>query len=137
LLETFSPDALRIYMGMHHYRKPWSHNLHDLNQASALDYEIRKALTVESGVNGSVDPAPRKASFYQALEDDLDTPQALGVMQELVKEILNGSRSNKDIRKAQNFLRACGAVFGLRMGKSEPDPEVIHGWNRHLARFQV
>lgn len=137
LLETFSPDAIRIYLGMHHYRKSWSHNLNDLNQASALDYEVRKALSLESGVNGSVDPAPFKVSFFQALEDDLDTPHALEVMQELVKVIINGNRSNKDIREAQMILRTCGTVFGLRMGKSEPDTEVIHGWNRHLARFQA
>ena len=136
LLEEYTPDALRIYMGMHHYRESWSHNLRDLNQASALDYEIRQALTMEGKGQDKLDPAPYQGKFEKALDDDLDTPTALKIVQELVKKIIYGNRAGKDIHEAQSVLRSFGDVFGLRMGNPEPDPRVIDGWNQHLTRFQ-
>lgn len=135
LLEEYTPDALRIYLGMHHYRKSWSHNLRDLNQASTLDSEIRQALTIEGKGQGSFDHAPYQAEFNKALDDDLDTPTALEIVQNLVKEMVSGNQVGKDIQEAKSVLRSFGYVFGLRMGSSKPDSRVIDGWNEHLVRF--
>jgi cysteinyl-tRNA synthetase len=121
---------------MHHYREIWSHNLHELHQASALAYEINKALEVEGGDKGEMDSGPHMEAFYQALEEDLDTPTALDVVQDLVQAILENGYAGKDISQAQNALRTCGKVFGLRLDNPNEDAEVLKGWDAHLAQFQ-
>jgi L-cysteine:1D-myo-inositol 2-amino-2-deoxy-alpha-D-glucopyranoside ligase len=135
LLKEYSADALRIYMGMHHYRESWSHNLRELNQASALDYEIRQALAIDNGKDGELDPTYYQETFHQALDNDLDTATALETVQEMVQTIINEGNSGKDIRRAQLVLRSFGNVFGLRMDNATPDPRVVQGWDQHLARF--
>lgn len=136
LLKEYSGDAIRLYLGMHHYRESWSHNLRELHQASILDYEIREALALEGGVKGEISSERYREDFYEALDDDLDTRTALDVLQELVKAIIIGRHESMDLRNAQAVLRTFGRVFGLRLDNAEPDSEVIRGWDNHRVRFQ-
>lgn len=135
LLKDYTADALRIYMGMHHYRESWSHNFRELNQASVLDYEIRRSLAMDNGKDGKMDPTYYHETFHQALDNDLDTPTALETVQEMVQAIINEGNAGKDISRAQLVLRSFGEVFGLRMDNAKPDPRVTQGWDQHLARF--
>ena len=137
LLETWSPDALRLYLGMHHYREPWSHNLEELQQADQRAQKLRAAVVAEGGAGTALDPAPGQASFEAAMEQDLNTPAALAALEHLADAILEAAGAGRDVRAGQAALRSMGRVFGLRLDAGEPEERVVAGWNEHLKRFEA
>jgi cysteinyl-tRNA synthetase len=49
LLKTYSPDALRLYLGSHHYRETWSYAEEDLQRFQRLADRFRQAASAASG----------------------------------------------------------------------------------------
>jgi L-cysteine:1D-myo-inositol 2-amino-2-deoxy-alpha-D-glucopyranoside ligase len=134
LLETWSPDGLRIYMANHHYRESWSHDLGELAQGERLAQKLREAVTVTGGEGGSVD-APAADAFTGAMADDLNTPAAASALERLADDVLDGAARGRDVSLAQDGLRAMARVFGLRLDAEEPEARVVAGWTKHLQRF--
>ena len=56
LLNTYSPDALRLYLGSHHYREAWSYEEQDLQKYQELADVSARLCRVKSG----------KDAFYPA-----------------------------------------------------------------------
>lgn len=135
LLENWSPDALRLYLGSHHYRAPWSHNVDQLEEMAALAERIPKALAAESGSGEALDPAPFADAFTQAMDHDLDSPNAVRAVEEFTARIEAAADEGRSLHSAQRALREIGRVFGLRMGAENSSPGVIEGWQAHLQRF--
>jgi L-cysteine:1D-myo-inositol 2-amino-2-deoxy-alpha-D-glucopyranoside ligase len=136
LLMTWPADAVRIYLAMHHYRSPWSHQMTELERAANITAQIKKAVTLKSGKKQKLDPTPFQHLFNIALERDLDTPAAIEQVAKLADEILAVSQSGGDILESQQVLRACGHILGLRLDANTPDPGVLKGWDEHLIKFQ-
>src|SRR5262249_21274056 len=86
LLKHWSPDALRLYLGRHHYRRSWSHDLDELARAEALATKLRSAATATSGRGPAFDGAGGEVEFRAAMNDDLDTPGALARLEALADE---------------------------------------------------
>ncbi|MFN8639551.1 MAG: DALR domain-containing protein [Dehalococcoidia bacterium] len=63
----------------------------------------------------SVDASEARARFVEALEDDLNTAQALASMFELARAINRGRDDGLDISAAQHTLYELGWVLGLRL----------------------
>ncbi len=63
LLKTYSPDALRLYMGKHHYREEWRYNEAELKVAEKEAKLIRKALRVSSGQVNSLSASSAWGEF--------------------------------------------------------------------------
>lgn len=135
LLKTCSADALRVYLAMHHYRETWSHDERELEQAGALATKMGQAAASQSGSGPRLDAGPQDRAFRAAMRNDLDTPQALTILSDLADEILAGEATHQDVRTAQQALANAAVVFGLRLGKAEPEERVQSGWDRHLERF--
>ena len=135
LLEVFSPDALRLYLGSHHYRQIWSYSEAELKQAEQLAQKLRTAVTVTGGQGASLDPTPAKTDFDEALANDLDTPTAVATLERLADEVLAVDRQGQELKTAQQVLRDMGYVFGLRLDATQPETRVVAGWNEHLKRF--
>jgi len=135
LLETWSPDAIRLYMASHHYREPWSHNDKELGAAEELACKLQRAVTAKGGEEGFLDSCAARAAFVKAMEDDLNTPAALGALERLADETLRAAETGQDVQAAQEALREMGSVFGLRLDAAGPEERVITGWGRHLGRF--
>jgi L-cysteine:1D-myo-inositol 2-amino-2-deoxy-alpha-D-glucopyranoside ligase len=135
LLDDWSPDALRLYLALHHYRETWSHDEKELKQASQLSRKLRWAVNVDSGDLKPLDHVPMGAAFGAAMDDDLDTPLALRHLEGLAEAILEGAEEGRRVASAQEALRSMGSVFGLRFGASEPEKTVADGWKRHLRDF--
>lgn len=136
LLETYSPDAIRLYLNSHHYRKPWSYAEGELKEAEKLAKKIRDAAAARGGFEVMLAPEPYTAAFTAALDNDLDTPAALEVLSGLAGEILQGALSGRNVRSAQDCLRQLGRIFGLRMDREGPEEGVVEGWRRFLQDFQ-
>jgi cysteinyl-tRNA synthetase len=135
LLESWSPDALRIYLAQHHYREAWEHNLDALRRAERLAQKLREAVSADRGADKSLDPSSARAAFVEAMDDDLDTPSALDHLERLAEEILDTAHAGRDMQQAQEVLRSMGRVFGLRLDAEGPEERVTAEWNRYLENF--
>ncbi|HVM00475.1 MAG TPA: cysteine--tRNA ligase [Egibacteraceae bacterium] len=76
LLERFEPGAVRRYLIEHHYRRDWAFTDEGLEEAAAGFKQWRDA----AGGDGT--RPELAAGFHAALDDDLDTPGALRVLDE-------------------------------------------------------
>jgi L-cysteine:1D-myo-inositol 2-amino-2-deoxy-alpha-D-glucopyranoside ligase len=96
LLETYSADALRLYLLQHHYRTVFEWSPAELDAAASL----AERLLLAAGEPDHGSPAARDA-FRAALEDDLDTPRAVEAL-----ESASGAT-----------LRELGEVLGLTLSQ--------------------
>lgn len=147
LLESFSPDALRLYLCRYHYRESREHDRDELVDAEALADTLRRGAEAVGGFEGgeggqdeeeearafhTLDPGPEEEALVGRLEDDLDTPAALDILEVLAERILEAAASGQAVSRARERLRALGkGLFGLRLDDDEPQAEVLEGWERH------
>jgi L-cysteine:1D-myo-inositol 2-amino-2-deoxy-alpha-D-glucopyranoside ligase len=75
LLKRYPPRAIRRFLLRHHYRGDWTFRDQDLE----IETVGEGAAEPESGPAG-FDPVTDRGRFFQALDDDLDTPRALAVL---------------------------------------------------------
>jgi L-cysteine:1D-myo-inositol 2-amino-2-deoxy-alpha-D-glucopyranoside ligase len=135
LLKTWSPDALRLYLGMHHYREIWSHDESVLERASQLAHKLHRSVLAAQGDGDPVDPEPALDSFRRAMDQDLDTPAAIQVMEDFAEEILKAVTPGREVEQAQQALRSMGKVLGLQFDAGGSEERVLTGWQEHLKRF--
>jgi len=129
LMDTFSPDVLRLYLASHHYREAWSYDEKDLRNYQELAESLSQAARVGSGQGGAFNPTVYGNEFRESMENDLGTPGALLALQRLAHAILDAAKGRRDINEAQEMLRKYGLVFGLTLGADTPEERVVKGWN--------
>jgi L-cysteine:1D-myo-inositol 2-amino-2-deoxy-alpha-D-glucopyranoside ligase len=103
LLGKYDADSIRVLLLRHHYREPWEYTADQLDDASAWTKGLRAAAGRSRNRSGGLTLAVRSA-----LEDDLDTPRAL----RLLEEGLSGGDGG---------WRAAADLLGLRLGAPGPD----------------
>ena len=135
LLKDWSPDALRLYLGRHHYRRGWSHDTGTLAQGAQLAEKLRAAATVSGGNDEPLDVAGAEADFTAAMDDDLNTPLALGRLESLADDLLAAARAGRRVETGQALVRRLAQVFGLRLDRPGVEERVTRGWDAHLLRF--
>ena len=112
-LERYSPDAMRLYFLSSHYRSPLAYS--DEGAAAierSLD-RIRHALVPGDGSGPQVDVSTHRARFTTAMDDDLNTPQAVAALFDLARDINRGRDAGQGIDDGQSTLRELGGVLGL------------------------
>jgi L-cysteine:1D-myo-inositol 2-amino-2-deoxy-alpha-D-glucopyranoside ligase len=136
LLETYSPDAIRLYLASHHYRHSWQYDAAALAHAERLAATLRTAVTCQARRRAPVplDPSPRWHAFMQALAADLDTPTALTIMAHLAEDISAAAQAGQSVQAAQEALRGMGRLVGARLDRAGAEAGVIAGSNQHLER---
>lgn len=164
LLQSWSADALRLYLARHHYRQPWQYDAGELAETQVVARLIQDAARrrgtlrqpqgrlgnrrrrtgdggrgTGDGGPGTGDPGRWEAAFIEAMDDDLDTGAAVDVLIELAQEIRRAADEGHDVAPAQAALQRLAPVFGLRLDAESRLPpaeaQVIAGWNEHLRRF--
>lgn len=136
LLKTYSPDALRLFLGAYHYRYAWEYDEARLRESEMLAEKLRLALRASAGEAAPLNPQAWQGSFQAAMDNDLDTGAALSAMSALAEEIIACAGEGYGVRAAQDTLRLMGKVFGLRLDAEGPEERVISGWNKHLVNFE-
>jgi L-cysteine:1D-myo-inositol 2-amino-2-deoxy-alpha-D-glucopyranoside ligase len=135
LLQTWSADALRLYLGCHHYREIWSHEIEVLERSEQLAKKLRSALTATNGQGSPLDPSHAVQAFQRCMDADLDTPSAIAILEGFALEIQDASSSRKALGAAKDALRAMGSVFGLQLDSKSLQERVVNGWQEHLRHF--
>ncbi|MFZ0548080.1 MAG: cysteine--tRNA ligase [Candidatus Promineifilaceae bacterium] len=136
LLEAgWTADALRLCMAGHHYRGSWEYVPEDLDQAAEKAARLRQAVTMPGGGGDKLDTSTAEVAFREAMDNDLDTPGALAVLGGLAGDIMAAAENGRDVTQAQETLRSCCEILGLRLDKAEPEVRVTSGWEAHRQRF--
>jgi cysteinyl-tRNA synthetase len=129
LLKTYPADALRLYLGSHHYREAWSYEQADLDKYNEIAEQMRAAVQAHSGPGPALNTDEFEVEFTEAMENDLDTPRALRALIGLASGIQAASEQGQNVQVAQEALRKYGQVFGLTFGAAEPEQRVVEGWS--------
>ena len=118
-LDSNSADAIRMYILTSHYRSPLLYDEDNIHTQERAARRLRQAVTAESSTNSgeSVDPAPFKERYIEAMEDDLNTPQALAAIFDLAHEINRGRSAGHDLSEAQAEMRSLSSVLGLTLAE--------------------
>lgn len=136
ILRDWSPDALRYYLASKHYRKSWSYDLQDLKRADNQAELLRQAVSTTGGTQSEFKGTDFLNKFHTAMEDDLNTPTALNILDLFAENLIKAARNGKNVKAAQQELRQLCSVFGLRLDNTSPEQRVIQGWEDHKKRFQ-
>lgn len=106
LTKIYSPSAIRWLLLSHHYRSPWEY----------YDYEMKEAEKTIKKINKTVSlPLPKSKAdsavlteFERYMEDDLNTPQSLVLIQVLAEKVIK----RKDA-VSQQTLRQLLSILGF------------------------
>jgi cysteinyl-tRNA synthetase len=119
-LEQFGADAIRVWVLTSHYRTPLMYMEKALESGKRGAERLRIAARTP-GSNGGppVDPSPYRERFLEAMDEDLNTPKALGVLFELAREVNRARDEQRAIEDAQSVLVELSGILGLTL--SEPE----------------
>ncbi len=123
-LERYSADAIRLSVLNAHYRSPGYYSDEALAGAERAAARLRQALAAPANpdADASLDPRPALERFIEAMDDDLNTPQAVAALFDLAREINRESAEGRGAAAAQEELRELAGTLGLTL--REPDSAV-------------
>jgi L-cysteine:1D-myo-inositol 2-amino-2-deoxy-alpha-D-glucopyranoside ligase len=98
LLRRIDADSIRVLLLRHHYREPWEYTEDQLHDAAEWTRRLRQVVRGPGDAGGDSPLAVRAA-----LEDDLDTPRALRLLEAAI------TGGDPGWRRAADLL-------GLRLG---------------------
>lgn len=115
VLKTYDAETVRYFLLSGHYRSQLNYSDDNLKQAKAgLErlYTGLKDVTPNLGVD--VSTYPQSADFYAAMDDDFNTPEALAVLFDLVKQLnKEKAESSANVGNTAGVLVKFGEVLGL------------------------
>ena len=122
-LDRFGAATLRLFFLGGHYRAPLAYSEENIEaQGRALE-RLRGALreSEDAAKADQVDPEPFRQRFREAMDDDLNTPQALAAMFDLAREINRGREAGRGVTVAQAALTELAGVLGLNLTEEKRD----------------
>ncbi|MCH7733994.1 MAG: cysteine--tRNA ligase [Chloroflexi bacterium] len=145
VLADHSSDAFRLWIYSSHYRSPLLYDEEGLDAAERAARRLRNALSAPADPDAEkpLDPARYKERFIEAMEDDLNLPQASAALFDLVRDINRSRDTGMEVSVARDTLRELSAVLGLTLegpavhadGPSDAEIEEMIG-ERTLARSE-
>lgn len=113
VLERYSPGALRLAILSYPYPEPFEYSEARVEVAERQAYAVHAALrTTSTTSDRRLDAKVLHDRFLDALEDDFDTPTAIGALAELAHAIV-AAAADHDVTVAQRTLRKMALVLGL------------------------
>jgi cysteinyl-tRNA synthetase len=118
-LKRYSADAIRIFVLSSHYRSPLTYSEEALEAAERGAERLRIAVSRDNpngGKGKALDAVSYQQKFIEAMDDDFNTPQALGVLFSLAREINQAADAGISIENAQNTLVSLAReILGLKL----------------------
>ncbi|WP_211327873.1 cysteine--tRNA ligase [Kushneria sinocarnis] len=114
VLQSHDPEVVRYLLVASHYRTPINYAPDTLDEARRSLERFYNALDGVESVAGAV-TGDWAARFHAAMADDFNTPEALAVLFDLVRELNRAQREGRSAEAgALAFeLRRLGAILGL------------------------
>ena len=122
-IQRFSSDALRLFFLSSHYRSPLAYSDEAIVAQERAAERLRNALAPSRDESGAttLDATPHKRRFDEAMDADLNTPQAIGVLFDLARDINRGRDEGAAVGAAQDTLKTLSGVLGLTLSATEQD----------------
>ena len=115
-LERVGGDGLRLWILTSHYRKPLTFSEDTLDAAKTGADRLRTAARgAIAEAADSTDIASYRERFTAAMDDDLNTPQALAVLFDLAKDVNRARDEQRGTADGQALLVEFAGVLGLRL----------------------
>ena len=132
LLDGWSPNAIRLYLASHHYREAWSYSERDLEVAGNWADSLRRAVQERQGTGKELETHAVETGFIDAMENDLNSPEAIQVLLKLSQDIETANEEGRAVGAAQDVLKELSETLGLRLTPGPPPSSVVDGWTNHL-----
>ena len=117
VLQSYNPDALRLFFLSSHYRSPltYSEDVIKGNEKaiSRITQTLSKIYTPK--ISEEIDPTNLELIFFNSLDDDLNTPKSLSAIFDLLHQINKGISEGKNIDTARNSLSKMCAILGFKL----------------------
>jgi L-cysteine:1D-myo-inositol 2-amino-2-deoxy-alpha-D-glucopyranoside ligase len=111
-LQRCAPGSVRLALAAHHYRTPWSYQVSELEDAEARRIAYRDVMAPSPRIDSDA-AADIERRFFARLDDDLDTPGALTVLDELGDTMRRAStRHGSD---GEKLMRRLLSVLGCNV----------------------
>jgi cysteinyl-tRNA synthetase len=111
LLDSYRGEVLRFALLSAHYRSPLNFSAELLEQAEATLESLYSTLRAVQDIELDVELKLDGEAFYEALNDDLNTPVAIAEIHALAKELHKAEESDKAPLKAR--ILAAGNLLGI------------------------
>ena len=135
-LEKDTPETLRLFFAFTHYRSPVDYNKKNLEKSKKSLESLYETLENIDHYKKKMRPNAKKKTewknilkdtrkkFEEAMDDDFNTPEALGVLFNLQKKVNKLIEEEKEISiflayDIINFFREIGCILGILKGKKE------------------
>jgi len=120
-LNKVGGDGLRLWVLTSHYRKPLTFSEETLDAAKHGADRLRTAARAADDAtgDGGIDLASFRERFIAAMDDDLNTPQALAVLFDLAKAMNRAHDEGRRAADARALLLELAGVLGLRLEQAE------------------
>ncbi len=129
-VKEYGAEVLRLFFALNHYRSPIDFDEMNVFQASEVLKKLRSVLkrlsTELSGASDEISATdeeymkklkPHVASFYKAMDDDFNTPEAMGVylafVQDMEAYLEKPKKTKKVLELASSIFREFISVFGF------------------------
>jgi cysteinyl-tRNA synthetase len=122
-LKKYTPDGLRIFILSSYYRSPLTYTQEAIDAAQTGAERLQRAVLKESaaGKGKTLDAAPYRQRFTDAMDDDFNTPQAIAALFDLSRDINKADETGMDAAQARATLKELGGVLGLSFKAPEEE----------------
>lgn len=112
VLKEYSAEVIRFFLISGHYRSEISYSTENLNSAKAALTRLYRALEGQT-LYPYQGPAEYKERFIAALNDDLNTPEALAVLFEVARLINQYQHDSLHSGQFASLLKELGNILGI------------------------
>ncbi len=114
VLRYHTADALRLYLHSNHYRTEFEYQDDGPAQYEQLAADVKKAARIDSDDEGTLDLTGLSDEFFDALDDDLNTPAAVSILGRMASQVIEAAVAGDSVGRAQDQLRVAASMFGLQ-----------------------
>lgn len=117
-LASYPADVIRLYLLSSHYRTPLAYNENSLAaQQRAIGRLQRAAFPEETvaSISSDIDPEEFASAFVAAMDDDLNTPEAIATLFELGHAINRDIDAGKNVSSQSKMLQSLASILGLTL----------------------
>ncbi|MGH9175927.1 MAG: DALR domain-containing protein, partial [Vicinamibacterales bacterium] len=109
-----SADALRLYLHSNHYRASWAYRDTGPAEYEGLASLLEEAARLDSRDGDELDASRYETRFRAALDDDLNTPEAINALRDFATDTITCAAEGCDVRSAQSRLRTLAGILGVQ-----------------------
>ncbi|MBD3584169.1 cysteine--tRNA ligase [Salinimonas sp. HHU 13199] len=136
VLQQYDAETLRFFLMSAHYRSQLSYTQDNIIQSRAA---LERLYTALRGVNASEqvrgDEGGYLARFEQAMNDDLNVPEAMSVLFDVARELNKQEADSPDAATLAGVLKHLGGILGLL--ESDPDTFLQGGGDDDVAEIEA